>query len=81
MRHHIDLHLEHLPPYSNANVSVEVGKPNAEKGEDVDARYCMTLGYLVIACDSKDQEKPRSRTFELFTCYTGIHISMESSGC
>jgi hypothetical protein len=42
MRHHTDLLLEHLPPYSHVNVLVEPGKPNAEKGEDVDASYCIT---------------------------------------
>jgi len=44
MRHHTDLLLEHLPLYSDVNVPVGIGKPNAEKGEDVNARYCMTLG-------------------------------------
>jgi hypothetical protein len=43
MRHHTDLLLEHLLPYPNVNVLVEAGKPNAEKDEDVDARYCITL--------------------------------------
>lgn len=43
MRHHTDLPLEHLPPYPNVNLLVEAGEPNAEKGEEVNARYCMTL--------------------------------------
>jgi hypothetical protein len=51
MRHHTDLLLEHLPPYSNGTVLVEAGKPNAGKGEDVDARYCMTLEKVVMAYD------------------------------
>jgi hypothetical protein len=79
MRHYSDLLLEHLPPYPNVNVLVETGKPNAEKGEDVDARYCITLEEVVIVYDSKGRERPRSRTFELFTCCIGSHISIEYS--
>jgi hypothetical protein len=60
MRHHTDLLLEHLPPYSNGTVLVEAGKPNAGKGEDVDARYCMTLEKVVMAYDERT-ERDRDR--------------------
>ncbi len=77
MRHHTDLLLEHLLPYPNVNVFVEVGKPNAEKGEVVDARYCITSGKGCHSVRFKDRERPRSRTFESFTCYIGSHISID----